>query len=318
MNSVFMGQSFFHGRYNQFLDYMRPMRWFMMFDWKSFDSRVSPSVMRTALTIFRNFFVEEAWDRFDAVANGFINKTVEFEGAWYSFSGGIPSGHAWTSLVGTLCNYVMTLSLFIALYGRSLATQCRFALCGDDVFVGLPACITRLPSYREIAAMAFLLHGGVIKEESYCLSPSLDGPLSDGMSFLAHGFRDGKPVRFAPEIVDSLMYPQSYPRTKWDRLSCAIAFVQDTPWSVDNLDWQLSWLRVCYQECGFSPNSYREFEKHVLIEAFELSEDPESSVALAIVPENIRIFGLRRVCPKGHDVDPPIRESFYWWTSSFV
>jgi hypothetical protein len=300
MCAVFMGQSFFKGRYNEFLEYQRGCSWYMMWDWSGFDSLVNDRVLRAALTIFRNFFKEEAWDRFDAVANDFLNRVMTYEGWLLGMRSGLPSGHAWTSLVGTLANWVMTFSLISALWGIECARRARISVCGDDVFVGMYDNVP-MADERVLQGCAEVLFSGKLRQ--YAVSLTLDGPDAEGMSFLAHGFRDGKPVRWPAEIVDSLLYPQSFPRTRWDRLTVALAFVMDTPWNEETLVWLKPWVRECYIECRLDEEEFENWWLTCRLDAMSLSDDADTDVSMAIVPENLRIFAVRRVRAEGYEVE---------------
>jgi hypothetical protein len=298
MCETFMGQSFFKARYKQFTGYMQEGKWYAMWDWGGFDARVNNVVLDAALTLFRSFFKEDAHDRFDACAHNFVHKLVAYGGRIFGMSTAVPSGHSWTSLVDTLCNYLMTRSLLLAMYGEKNIEEFKISVCGDDVYVGCKKDLP-IPKEEELNALALVMYRGIIKPGSYGVSLSFDGPDAQSMAFLAHGFKNGKPVRHAPEIVDSLLCPTQWPRYAGERLDVAVAFMIDTPWRLDEWNWTEEWLRRSYDLCGHPSEEYEEWRASVIRDAFSLSEDWDTEVPMAVVPENLRIMAMRTVVPEG-------------------
>jgi hypothetical protein len=85
-------------------------RFWLEADWKGFDTSVHSELLETAFAIIRSCFPSGADidNFFIFIKNHFIYKEVVTpHGERYMFKGGIPSGNIWTSLVGSIVNWIV-------------------------------------------------------------------------------------------------------------------------------------------------------------------------------------------------------------------
>lgn len=140
-NCVFIGKNFSS----------REMRWlndlddFADFkarcDWKHFDSDVSSEEILAALTIIQSCYGDDPHTirYFHLMYRTLLDKNLVLPpGLVYKFSKGLPSGHPFTSLVGTLVNYMRWVMILQKLYGKGqVSAHSEAVFSGDDTLMWL-------------------------------------------------------------------------------------------------------------------------------------------------------------------------------------
>lgn len=303
INPVFMGQSFYRGRYAEFYDYFRDCRFTFAADMRAFDTTLPEYVLLAATSIIRACYpASERTDNlvlsvFSGLAHSYI---VAAGGHLYRKTRGIPSGHPWTSLVGSLSNWVVLRAVCCILYGPTITSQMKVATCGDDFVIGFPHNAPIMDPAVFNAGLRFYF-GMQIKLETarMTLGGVIGRSLDDSVPFLAHYMVNGYPERAAPEVVDSLLFPHNRKHSWRRRLEVALAFLYDTPCSSMVIPWLIDWIKVCFKANygeRFFNIGFREWMHRHWSRAWDLTVNTLSDVAEDhIVPENLRIFGLRRM-----------------------
>lgn len=105
-------------------------------DFSLFDSDVTPEFIQVAVALIRSCYPDDAeHDRYFAfISDTLINKQLVLPpGVVYHISKGIPSGHPFVSLVGTLVNYIAFILTFRRVYGAgNVSSNCHMLFFGDD------------------------------------------------------------------------------------------------------------------------------------------------------------------------------------------
>jgi hypothetical protein len=113
-------------------------------DWKGFDGRMVNKIVLRAFSIFGATFINNESDYEYVrnyiwyVASSFIRKNILFAGGeLYVLSRGIPSGHSWTTLIGSLCNWLMLKYILRRIYPQEVVKKFKIGVSGDDHIVGI-------------------------------------------------------------------------------------------------------------------------------------------------------------------------------------
>jgi hypothetical protein len=116
-------------------------------DWESFDTSAHESIIAAAFAMARSFFEDdvEIDKAFFYMYSGFVAKhVVTPDGHLYRIDKGIPSGNAWTSIIGTFVNFILLNDIFkrYAVF-RTEKVPYRILCSGDDFVVVI------LSEYKE-------------------------------------------------------------------------------------------------------------------------------------------------------------------------
>jgi hypothetical protein len=298
---VFLGQSFYRGRYSTFKNWFNDCGWCMAADMRAYDSTVPEYIILCGLAIMRACYADEPGTDSLCLSlfSGFVHSYfITVGGHLYRKGRGIPSGHPWTSLMGSICNWVVLKSVVLLLYGPRAALDLRVACCGDDFVIGFPKKYPMLNPTAFNAALKFF-YGMEVDVESARLWWGVDGgSVGHSLPFLAHYMCDGVPERHPEEVCDSMLNPHKRKHSWRHRLVIALAFLYDTPFSQRVRPWLDKWIKICFGHVYGEGNLVlwfpRWFMEHV-VAARDLTVNSKSDIAEAhIVPENVRIFSLRR------------------------
>uniref|UniRef100_A0AAU7YTA7 RNA-dependent RNA polymerase n=1 Tax=Conidiobolus non-segmented RNA virus 2-1 TaxID=3233686 RepID=A0AAU7YTA7_9VIRU len=118
-----------------------PCEYTIAADWKSFDSCVSEHLIVGAFMIIRSMFPDgdDVDNHFLYFMSSMVFKNVVTPGGYvYRIRRGLPSGSPWTSVIGSLVNWLVLYTTLSGLMNPHDANQIPLALCGDDMLIGLP------------------------------------------------------------------------------------------------------------------------------------------------------------------------------------
>lgn len=108
-------------------------------DYSKFDSSVPACVVRKAFQIFKELFV--SFDHttstvYDFLIENFLNSKVDLsDGRLLQKFGGVPSGSGFTSIIGSICNYIMLDTCFMKM-GLD-KNRWSAIVYGDDCLIGI-------------------------------------------------------------------------------------------------------------------------------------------------------------------------------------
>jgi len=110
-------------------------------DWKHFDSDVSSEEVLAALTLIQSCYGDDPHTirYFHLMYRSLVDKNLVLPpGLVYKFTKGLPSGHPFTSLVGTLVNYMRWVMILQKLYGKGrVSAHAEAVFSGDDTLMWL-------------------------------------------------------------------------------------------------------------------------------------------------------------------------------------
>lgn len=133
---LYIGHSMSHRGYERFLNQFEPWLVAAGMDWKAFDATVPEDLIVSAFGVLRACYPdsEEIDNVFLYLCGGFCFKTVVLPGGWvYRVFKGIPSGHPFTSLIGSVINW---LAYTTAIRETAGEIPYSLAVSGDDAHLG--------------------------------------------------------------------------------------------------------------------------------------------------------------------------------------
>jgi hypothetical protein len=144
------------------------------------------------------------------VYSSFIRKNVVFPGGEiYALSRSIPTGHSWTSLIGTISNWILCRYVCHIALSRSLNDRIRLALSGDDHLIGLPL--------NDVEVVEFIKEAGKISEKILCAKikesavrfGSVDAASEeDGVLFLGNVYMNGTVGMISEYMRNVSLFPE--------------------------------------------------------------------------------------------------------------
>lgn len=196
---MYIGKSFLHGL---------PMKIDGMFidnthcnvvDWSSFDGSVSPDLIRIAFGVLQqNFkFDRETRNLWKFLISYFIYTPIVFpNGDVYTKKGGIPSGSYFTSLIGSIVNFILITYLRMKLGNK----ETEMYVLGDDSLFGSD-------SPEDFSALSNLAEKvfGMTINPSKCVTS--DNP--EEIDFLGHSARGFRVTRDEVKLLRLLVYPEN-------------------------------------------------------------------------------------------------------------
>jgi len=191
-------------------------------DFSGFDATVPPWLIRAAFDILRRQFTFEEWQGnpvniptqkkwaqvWDKMVWFFINTIIlAVDGNLYRKDSGIPSGSYFTSLIGSICNYIAINVCILITVGKTGVPRIHKVL-GDDSWFTLN---------KSYSSRVKLKDWSVLLERYFGmdLSPSeSEGGKSqrghpENVKFLGYLYRFGFPYREDYDVLKTLLYPES-------------------------------------------------------------------------------------------------------------
>jgi len=184
-------------------------RFITSIDWSGFDANVPGWLISAAFSILRthielNDDEDAVWQR---MVTYFIHTPLYFHGDDFSIPEGcivqkhkgIPSGSRFTSLIGTIVNYMVINYAMIRMAGRGVHER-ECLILGDDGVIGTDFKV----DLRDFASYAEEI-GFTLSEEQRKSAPS-----GEPVPFLGHSWNGGLKYRDPQELVIRMVFPERY------------------------------------------------------------------------------------------------------------
>lgn len=178
-------------------------------DYSRFDSCVPAFILQDVFSILREMLdlpkdLEPTWD---LITRDFIHtRIVGPDGHIYLKHHGIPSGSAFTSLVGSIVNLVVTQYIWVGATGHELSSS-SILVMGDDALFG----DDRYVSPQEMSVLAAELGFSLNPEKTGVTSGAgLRQTMFEWPHFLGHYWVNGVPHRPEREVAKAMGLPERH------------------------------------------------------------------------------------------------------------
>nr|QED43032.1 putative RdRp [Podosphaera virus A] len=228
---IAVGQSWFHGGSQQFLERMAPYKTWYCFDAKKFDSNIDPWMVRVAIKIIRGQYYEGFDAKYDAYWNFIFDSLVEApiyrdDGIRFQKYVGTTSGHSHNTLVESIITILLGYATLITMHPELTKEEIRqdawMESLGDDNIMALKGKLLG-HSVEDIATVMHTAFGiDWFGKKSFATTRLLDPHHGDfqGVQFLGKYWYLGDypletkviklplPYRPAKETYLSLLFPE--------------------------------------------------------------------------------------------------------------
>jgi hypothetical protein len=203
-------------------------RYVYSIDFSRFDSSVPATMIADAFKIVRSLLdltedEETVWQRY---INDFIHSRLITEtGEIFQKHKGIPSGSAFTSIIGSVVNLLVLNYAFMRVTGHTLKTD-RVLVLGDDAIVASNSRPPLDELARACSELGFTLSVDKSQIADSC-KESVD-PYTNRVNFLGHYWVHGYPRRPIHEILLRMKYPERHKyRSREESLMRQFAYLAD-------------------------------------------------------------------------------------------
>lgn len=175
-------------------------------DFSGFDSSLSARMIDDAFGIAKSHLdLDDAdlalWDRYKS---DFIHsRLITPSGDIFQVHKGIPSGSAFTTIIGSLCNLIAINYILIRVMGRTVGAD-RVQIQGDDAIIGLN---TFVPLSNMSAVAAEL--GLTLSVEKSLVTGDL-GESNPPVHYLGYSWKNGLPHKDMHDVLASLVFPERH------------------------------------------------------------------------------------------------------------
>lgn len=262
-------------------------------DWSHFDTTVPEIVIRYSFGILQSLFHARTSREHNEISNVFRYLYVNFTyslivtpgGYVYRKTRGIPSGSPFTSLIGSLANWLIHRGLFSAVFppGRAIgqAGHPRLTIAGDDSTSSQPESMAQGVNHAYLLAsrlFGVLIKGGVPKTTRR--SERFDW--EDAPTFLGYTFRNQYPERTDAELIEKILaheFIKGVPVTAHHRWERAVTALQLSPFTICEREWLLEYSKWCAREVGLGGAESLILDLK-LNDAFDVMLNPKSTLSL--------------------------------------
>jgi hypothetical protein len=178
-------------------------------DFSKFDACVPAFILKDVFAMIRETFVmdESLGLVWEMLVRDFIHtRIVGPDGDIYQKHHGIPSGSAFTSLVGSIVNLIVTEYIWIGVTGQELSFNAIFVM-GDDALIGSERYITPKVMSKFATELGFTLNPDKTGVTS---GAGLRTKMEEWPHFLGHYWVNGVPQRPEREVARAMACPERH------------------------------------------------------------------------------------------------------------
>jgi len=181
-------------------------------DWSQFDASISPSLINDMFRVVRS--VLDLSDRenelFWRYVNDFIHTRIVLpDGNIYQVHRGVPSGSAFTSLIDSMTNVYAMNYIWARITGHALSHN-QLLVMGDDAVLAANERVELADMERAAAELGLKLNA----QKSVITSVTDD---SEGIHFIGHYWKHGRPRRPMRELVTRMALPERHAKQDMSR-----------------------------------------------------------------------------------------------------
>lgn len=210
---IWIGRGMSHNAWVGHYDRFKNCKTLLEGDWKDFDSTVSEELMILAFQVIRmSFPANRTVDRFfDYFVSAFVHKNIATPGGFvYRISKGIPSGSCWTSLIGSIVNWIVwvdTIRNYPAFKRRQINVEdVTFTLCGDDFLLGFN---TECNLDIKLLRRWILKRHGMKLKEGAGIKKLVSSNEAEVASFLKTTFNSNGPSIKISDLYEQIVLPKT-------------------------------------------------------------------------------------------------------------
>lgn len=313
-SEIYLGHAMTKNRFSRFNENFSSCLWVSADDHSSFDCYIPKFVIYKSIwMILENFIFDSDRQKknyINYVMSGLVDNLIVVPGGYvYRKKRGIGSGHAWTSLIGSISNLLMIRSVLFILGGVKMLDECVVAVGGDDFMVGGYTQYTKKIFRPKLFRRMFKFFFGMKLKPSASFMTLNYNALNVNycVPFWAHLFPFGLPARLDKEVIDSLYLPPRYSNDNCiTKEKTALAFLYDTPFSwtvhvwlrgwhfynwklISGIKEDLDWRKLLIK--SYNDKKFVDYYNHHRMNAIELYLSKDTNIEdIHIVPENFRIY----------------------------
>jgi hypothetical protein len=236
-----VGSSFYQNGWKRYRKRFSKYLNCMFADFSRYDQNIIEELMVIAFGCARACYPksEEIDNTFLYMMSGFIHKQVAIPGRFvYMISKGLPSGSPFTSLINSICAWLIWSYVFKLVNIKNVDLM----VYGDDTIAGIPG----IQEFPENITDIIKTELGVTVDpfEISTFTSSEDQHLN--ANFLKTYDYFGFPGRTKEDVMELLMYPKKYSVNKWDnsfKITGTLYTGPGNPLSIDILCEFRDWLR---------------------------------------------------------------------------
>jgi hypothetical protein len=184
-------------------------RYVYSLDFSKFDSTVPARMIDDAFRVARTHLDldEKELDVWRRYVNDFIHsRIIAPDGHVYQVHKGIPSGSAFTSIIGSIVNLILVSYMWEKITGHSLPHD-RVLVMGDDVIIGSNARVTKAQLASAASDLGFVLS----VEKTDIVDTSNEAThYWKRTHFLGHYWFHSQPHRPEKELVQRMVFPERH------------------------------------------------------------------------------------------------------------
>lgn len=204
-------------------------RYIYSLDYSGFDSSVPARMIDDAFGVARTHLdltdeEGEVWNRY--VSDFIHSRLITPDGDVYRVHKGVPSGSAFTSIIDSIVNLILTNYIWHRLMGHGIASD-RLFILGDDVVFASDARYDLADISRVAGELGFTV--SVQKSEITDTHRDAPDPYTNQVHFLGHYWVKGYPRRPRHELLQRIAYPERHAhRSKQQSLVRFYSYLQDS------------------------------------------------------------------------------------------